>query len=65
MESEGNARRLVEGTDVFDQGYKGWNVGASVALAKNIVAVVNYFDFEGKESGKDAETIFSELYFTF
>ena len=64
-EGEGNARRLVEGTDVFDQGYKGWNVGASVALAKNIVAVVNYFDFEGKESGKDAETIFSELYFTF
>ena len=50
---------------VFDQGYKGWNVGASWAPAKNIVAVVNYYDFEGKENGVDAETIFSELYFTF
>ena len=56
---------LIKNTDVFDQGYKGWNVGASLALAKNIVAVVNYYDFEGKENGKDAETIFSELYFTF
>ena len=52
-------------SDVFREGYKGWNVGASYALAKNIVAVVNYYDFEGKENGKDAETIFSELYFSF
>ena len=52
-------------TLIFKQGYKGWNVGASYAVAKNIVAVVNYYDFEAKESGEDAETIFSELYFTF
>ena len=52
-------------SDIFDQGYKGWNVGASWAPAKNVVAVVNYYDFEGKENGKDAETIFSELYFSF
>ena len=65
FEGEGTSRHLVEGTDVFDQGYKGWAVGASYALAKNIVAVVNYYDFEGKENGKDADTIFSELYFTF
>ena len=56
---------LVKGSDVFREGYKGWNVGASLALAKNIVAVVNYYDFEGKENGVDAETIFSELYFSF
>ncbi len=48
-----------------DSGYKGWNVGASYAFAKNIVGVVNYYDFESKEGSKDAETIFSELYFTF
>ena len=52
-------------TPIFEQGYKGWNVGASYAVAKNIVAVVNYYDFEAKESGEDAETIFSELYFSF
>ena len=56
---------VAKGTDVFNQGYKGWNVGASWGVAKNIVAVVNYYDFEGKENGKDADTIFSELYFTF
>ena len=56
---------VAKNTDIFDQGYKGWNVGASYAVAKNIVAVVNYYDFEGKENGKDADTIFSELYFTF
>ena len=57
--------KLVPETDVLNQGYKGWNVGASWAVAKNIVAVVNYYDFEGKENGKDADTIFSELYFSF
>ena len=52
-------------TLIFEQGYKGWNVGASYAVAKNVVAVVNYYDFEAKEGGEDADTIFSELYFTF
>ena len=52
-------------SDVFRTGYKGWNVGASYTFAKNIVGVVNYYDFESKEGGIDAETIFSELYFTF
>ena len=56
---------IIVDSDTFTQGYKGWNVGASWAVAKNIVAVVNYYDFEGKENGKDAETIFSELYFSF
>ena len=41
------------------------NLFLVLTFAKNIVAVVNYYDFEAKESGKDADTIFSELYFTF
>ena len=65
LDKDGIKEHVIEGTGIFDEGYKGWNVGASYALAKNIVAVVNYYDFEGKENGKDAETIFSELYFTF
>ncbi len=58
-------KKDVLNSDILSEGYKGWNVGASYALAKNIVAVVNYYDFEGKENGKDADTLFSELYFTF
>ena len=60
-----DGKDYVVNSETFTEGYKGWNVGASWAVAKNIVAVVNYYDFEGKESGKDAETIFSELYFSF
>ena len=54
--------------DAFDGiagGYKGWNVGASYTFAKNIVGVFNYYDFESKEGSKDADTMFTELYFTF
>ena len=59
-------------TDGFDSifdgnngGYKGMVYGASYAFAKNIVGVFNYYDFESKEGGKDADTMFTELYFTF
>ena len=53
------------GSEVFNHGYKGMVYGASYAFAKNIVGVFNYYDFEDKESGADADTMFSELYFTF
>ena len=56
---------LVPNSDVFKTGYKGWNYGVSYAFAKNIVGVFNYYDFESKEGGKDADTMFTELYFTF
>ncbi len=47
-------------------GYKGWSVGAEVTLAKNIQAVVNYYDTEAKkDSNKDEQVIYSELYFFF
>ncbi len=53
------------GSEVFNHGYKGMVYGASYAFAKNIVGVFNYYDFEDKESGADADTMFTELYFTF
>ena len=52
-------------SNVFEAGYKGMVYGASYAFAKNIVGVFNYYDFEDKESGADADTMFTELYFTF
>ena len=48
-----------------DDGYKGWNVGVSYTFAKNIVGMVNYWDMESQTTNKDAQTIFSELYFMF
>ena len=49
----------------FADGYKGWNVGVSYTFAKNIVGMVNYWDMESQTTNKDAQTIFSELYFMF
>ncbi|MDY4920389.1 MAG: S-layer homology domain-containing protein [Phascolarctobacterium sp.] len=52
--------------DAEDGGYKGWNVGADVALAKNITLCVNYYDTEAKgDSSKDDKVLYSELYFNF
>ena len=50
---------------IFKTGYKGMAYGASYAFAKNIVGVFNYYDFESKEGGQDADTMFTEVYFTF
>lgn len=56
----------IEGTedDVTD-GYKGYEVGANVALAKNIVAAVKYFDLDSREGDLDERAIWSEVVFTF
>ena len=50
---------------VDGDGYEGFEVGANVTLAKNIVAGVKYFDFEQREGNKDAQTLWSEVVFTF
>ena len=50
---------------VDGDGYEGFEVGANVTLAKNIVAGVKYFDYEQREGNKDAQTLWSEVIFTF
>ena len=49
---------------VYD-GFEGYEVGANVALAKNIVAAVKYFDLEAREGDADEQAIWSEVVFTF
>ena len=46
-------------------GYEGYEVGANVALAKNIVGAVRYFDLESREGSEDDQVIWSEVVFTF
>ena len=46
-------------------GYQGFEVGANVALAKNIVGAVRYFDLESREGNEDDQVIWSEVVFTF
>ena len=46
-------------------GYEGWDFGANVTLAKNIVFGLKYVDMDCREKGDDEQTIWSELVFTF
>ncbi|MBQ3540136.1 MAG: S-layer homology domain-containing protein [Phascolarctobacterium sp.] len=48
-----------------DGGYEGFNIGMTYTLAKNIMLDLNYYDTEGKISGKDNEMLYADVYFTF
>ena len=50
---------------VNGDGFEGYEVGANVALAKNIVAAVKYYDLEQREGEADDQAIWSEVVFTF
>ena len=48
------------------QGFKGYSVAANYTFAKNIVGQVEWYDLDAKKDGaKDAQTIWSQLVFTF
>ena len=49
----------------LNEGFKGYSVIANYAVAKNIVAQVEWYDLEAKEGDKDAQTIWSQVVFTF
>ncbi len=47
------------------EGFKGYNVGANYALAKNIVYNIDYYDLKGKESDLNDRVIWSRLQINF
>ncbi len=49
----------------FEDGYKGWSVGADYTVAKNIQLSVNYYDSEAKVGNEDNQALYSELNFFF
>ena len=48
-----------------DEGFKGYSVAANYTFAKNIVGQVEYYDLDQKEGNKDAQTLWSQVVFTF
>ena len=46
-------------------GFKGYSVAANYTFAKNIVGQVEWYDLEAKEGNKDAQTLWSQVVFTF
>ena len=49
----------------FDEGFKGYSVGVNYAFAKNIVGGVTYYDLDSKETNQDAQTLWSQVVFSF
>ena len=47
------------------EGFKGYSVAANYTFAKNIVGQVEWYDLEAKETTKDAQTLWSQVVFTF
>ena len=47
------------------EGFKGYGVGATYTLAKNMVYMLDYYDLEGKETEKDTQVIWSRLQISF
>ena len=64
---QGNGTVIAHTMDgeYFTEGFKGYKVGVAYALAKNIVANVDYYDLEEKEGNKEAQTLFTNVVFTF
>ena len=54
----------MDGTH-FTDGFKGYMVNASYTFAKNIVGGVYYYDLESKETNDDAQTLWSQVVFSF
>ena len=53
--------------DLFNttEGFKGYSVAANYTFAKNIVGQVEWYDLDQKEGNKDAQTLWSQVVFTF
>ena len=57
--------QLPAGYNGTGDGFKGFEVGANYAIAKNIVAAVKYYDLDAREGSTDAKTVWSEVVFSF
>ena len=55
----------IDGHTEFDTGFKGWSIGGEVAVAKNMVASVTYYDTKAlkgeQEDNAKAKVIWSEF----
>lgn len=56
----------IDGNTEFENGFKGWSVGADYAVAKNLVAEVTYYDTKDKQDGSQKDhRIWSALTWSF
>jgi hypothetical protein len=46
-------------------GFKGYQLGASYMMGKNIMLAVDWWDFEGQKNAYDQSLLWTQLYFYF
>ena len=56
---------VFPGDTARGDGYQGYDVGANLTLAKNIVFNVKYADMESREGSEDTQTLWTDVTFTF
>ena len=56
---------VFPGDTAAGDGYQGYDVGANLTLAKNIVFNVKYADMESREGSEDTQTLWTDVTFTF
>ena len=56
---------VFPGDTAAGDGYQGYDVGANLTLAKNIVFNVKYADLESREGSEDTQTLWTDVTFTF
>ena len=52
-------------SNYLTEGFKGYAVGASYTVAKNMVYMLDYYDLEGKDTETDTQVIWSRLQISF
>ena len=56
----------IDGFTDWDSGFKGWSVGGDVAVAKNMVLGVTYYDTKAKsQANTRTKTLWTEFNITF
>ena len=50
---------------IGNEGFKGYGVGVTYTLAKNIVYSLDWYDFDAKKGDDKAQTLYSRVQFTF
>ena len=57
--------KTADWSTYMNEGFKGYAVGGTVTLAKNMVYMLDYYDLEGKETDIDTQVLWSRLQITF
>ena len=55
----------AQANDYFREGYKGWSLGGSYTVAKNMMATVTYYDLKGRETKTKDKAVWSEFQLRF